>query len=188
MGADEARIFDAHLLVLEDQALIAETMRNFEDSGRNVEHCFYRVSQRYIDAFAQIDDEYLRERAGDIRDVAQRVLRNLLGKAGENLSQLVDKRIVVANDISPSDAASIDRSQAMGMVTESGSKTSHAVIVARSMKVPAVVGVRNLLGRLEADDQVLVDGYDGAVIVNPRRPRCFVTDRSGSRRTVLSSG
>lgn len=173
LGADEARIFDAHLLVLEDQALIAETMRNFEDSGRNVEHCFDRVSQRYIDAFAQIDDEYLRERAGDIRDVAQRVLRNLLGKAGENLSQLVDKRIVVANDISPSDAASIDRSQAMGMVTESGSKTSHAVIVARSMKVPAVVGVRNLLGRLEADDQVLVDGYDGAVIVNPSEATLF---------------
>ena len=88
LGADEARIFDAHLLVLEDQALIAETIREFEASGKNVETCFQQVSQRYIKAFAEIDDEYLRERAGDIRDVAQRVLQNLLGQAENSLSRL----------------------------------------------------------------------------------------------------
>jgi len=123
-GKAEALIFDAHLLVLEDQALIGETIREFETTGRNIETCFNKVSSRYIQAFSEIDDEYLRERAGDIRDVAQRVLQNLLGQAENSLSKLAEKRIVVANDLSPSDSASIDRSAALGIVTDSGSKTS----------------------------------------------------------------
>lgn len=173
LGPDEARIFDAHLLVLEDQALIAETIREFESTGFNVETCFNKVSQRYIRAFSEIDDEYLRERAGDIRDVAQRVLQNLLGQASQNLSQLVEKRVVVANDISPSDAAGIDSSQALAIVTDTGSKTSHAVIVARSMKVPAVVGVRGFTKQARAGDWVLVDGYEGFVILNPSEQTLF---------------
>ncbi len=173
LGSDEARIFDAHLLVLEDQALIAETIREFENTACNIETCFNRVSQRYIKAFDEIDDEYLRERAGDIRDVAQRVLSNLLGHTSQMLSQLVEKRVVVANNISPSDAASIDRSQALAIVTDSGSKTSHAVIVARSMKVPAVVGVRDFTGKVRAGDWVLVDGYEGTVILNPGEQTLF---------------
>jgi phosphotransferase system enzyme I (PtsI) len=175
LGPDEARIFDAHLMVLEDQALIAETFREFELNGHNIETCFNTVSRRYIKAFDEIDDEYLRERGGDLRDVAQRVLHNLLGRTGggQKLSELVDKRIVVANDISPSDAAGIDRSQAFGIVTDTGSKTSHAVIVARSMKIPAVVGVRDLTKRLRNGDWVIVDGYDGVVIVNPSEQTLF---------------
>lgn len=173
LGADEARIFDAHLLVLEDQALISETIREFENTGRNIENCFNAVSQRYIQAFSEIDDEYLRERAGDIRDVAQRVLANLLGQAAGSLSKLVDKRIVVANDISPSDAASIDRSHALAVVTDTGSKTSHAVIVARSMKVPAVVGARDLTSKVRNGDWIIVDGYDGLIIVNPTEQTLF---------------
>jgi phosphoenolpyruvate-protein phosphotransferase (PTS system enzyme I) len=173
LGPEEALIFDAHLLVLEDQALIGETIREFEATKQNIETCFNKVSSRYIQAFSEIDDEYLRERAGDIRDVAQRVLQNLLGQAENSLSRLADKRIVVANDISPSDSASIDRSAALAMVTDSGSRTSHAVIVARSMKVPAVVGVRNLTKRVKNGDWVLVDGYDGLVILNPTESTLF---------------
>jgi phosphotransferase system enzyme I (PtsI) len=173
LGADEARIFDAHLLVLEDQALITETIREFEGSGRNIETCFNNVAQRYIRAFSEIDDEYLRERAGDIRDVAQRVLQNLLGLAENTLSRLADKRIVVANDLAPSDSASIDRSAALGIVTDSGSKTSHAVIVARSMKVPAVVGAHDLTTRAKSGDWALVDGYEGIVILNPSEATLF---------------
>lgn len=173
LGAEEAMIFDAHLLVLEDQALIGETIREFENTARNIETCFNKVSSRYIQAFAEIDDEYLRERAGDIRDVAQRVLQNLLGQAENSLTRLADKRIVVANDISPSDSASIDRSAALGIVTDSGSKTSHAVIVARSMKVPAVVGVRDLTKRVKHGDWVILDGYDGVVILNPSESTLF---------------
>jgi len=173
LGAEEARIFDAHLLVLEDQALISETIREFELTSKNLETCFNKVSQRYIKAFDEIDDEYLRERAGDIRDVTQRVLQNLLGQAGQSLSHLADKRIIVANDISPSDAASIDRNRAVALVTDSGSKTSHAVIVARSMKVPAVVAVRDFSTRVKTGDWALVDGYDGLVILNPTEQTLF---------------
>ncbi len=173
LGADEARIFDAHLMVLEDEALIGETIREFESTNANIETCFSKVSQRYIKAFDEINDEYLRERAGDLRDVAQRVLQNLVGTAARRLNELAERRIVVANDITPSDAAGFNRSTAIGLVTDSGSKTSHAVIVARSMKIPAVVGVRDLTGRVAAGDRAIVDGYDGVVIVNPSEQTLF---------------
>jgi phosphotransferase system enzyme I (PtsI) len=173
LGPDEAAIFDAHLLVLEDQALISETIREFETTGRNIETCFNAVARRYIQAFAEIADEYFRERAGDLKDVAQRVLQNLLGQSAVNLSQLIEKRIVVANDITPSDSASIDRSQALAIVTDTGSKTSHAVIVARSLKIPAIVGVRELTKSVHDGDWAVVDGYEGVVIVNPSEQTLF---------------
>jgi len=173
LGPDEAAIFDAHLLVLEDQALISETIREFETSGRNIETCFNAVARRYIQAFAEIADEYFRERAGDLKDVAQRVLQNLLGQSAVNLSQLIEKRIVVANDITPSDSASIDRSHALAIVTDTGSKTSHAVIVARSLKIPAIVGVREFTKTVRDGDWAIVDGYEGVVIVNPSEQTLF---------------
>jgi phosphotransferase system enzyme I (PtsI) len=173
LGPEEARIFDAHLLVLEDQALIAETIRDFEKTGRNIETCFNQVALRYVQAFTEIDDEYLRERAGDIRDVTQRVLQNLLGQSESSLGRLVEKRVVVANDISPSDSASLNRGAALAIVTDSGSKTSHAAIVAQSMKVPAVVGTRDLSRRVASGDWAIVDGYEGTVIVNPTEDTLF---------------
>lgn len=173
IGAEEAAIFDAHLMVLEDEALIGETIREFEATGRNIEMCFHRVSSRYVQAFSEIDDEYLRERAGDLRDVAQRVLHNLLGQAENSLNRLADQRIVVASDITPSESATLDRSAALALVMDSGSKTSHAVIVARSMKIPSVVGVRNLTARVTNGDWAIVDGYDGVVILNPTEGTLF---------------
>lgn len=173
IGPEEAAIFDAHLMVLEDEALIGETIREFEATGRNIETCFQRVSSRYVQAFSEIDDAYLRERAGDLRDVAQRVLNNLLGQVETALNRLADQRVVVAVDISPSASASLDRSAALGLVLDSGSKTSHAVIVARSMKIPCVVGVRNLTTRVANGDWAIVDGYDGLVIVNPSESTLF---------------
>jgi len=173
IGPEEAAIFDAHLMVLEDEALIGETIREFEATGRNIETCFQRVSSRYVQAFSEIDDAYLRERAGDLRDVAQRVLNNLLGQVETALNRLADQRVVVGVDISPSASASLDRSAALGLVLDSGSKTSHAVIVARSMKIPCVVGVRNLTTRVANGDWAIVDGYDGLVIVNPSESTLF---------------
>jgi phosphotransferase system enzyme I (PtsI) len=187
LGKNEALIFDAHLLVLEDQALISETIREFEATGRNVETCFNAVSKKYIQAFSEIDDEYLRERAADIRDVAQRVLHNLLGQAENSLSRLVERRIVVANDLSPSDSASIDRGSGLAIVTDSGSKTSHAVIVARSMKVPAVVGVRDLTRRVKTGDWALVDGYEGLVILNPSEQTLFRYGKIQSQKKSFES-
>ena len=173
LSEEEALIFDAHQMVLEDQALIGETIRDFEKSGLNIETCFNAVAQRYIKAFAEIDDEYLRERAADIKDVAKRVLHVLLGQTAGSLTELVDKRIIVAQDISPSEAAGIDRSAALGLVTDDGSRTSHAVIVARSMKIPAVVGVRDLTRKVKNGDWLMVDGYDGCVIINPTEQTLF---------------
>jgi phosphotransferase system enzyme I (PtsI) len=173
IGPEEAAIFDAHLMVLEDEALIGETIREFEATGRNIETCFHKVSSRYVEAFSQIDDEYLRERAVDLRDVAQRVLQNLLGQAENSLKRLADQRIVVATDISPSESATLDCSAALALVTDTGSKTSHAVIVARSMKIPSVVGVRNLTQRVQNGDWAIVDGYDGLVILNPTESTLF---------------
>ncbi len=173
LSEEEALIFDAHQMVLEDQALIGETIRDFQKSGLNIETCFNTVAQRYIQAFAEIDDEYLRERAADIKDVAKRVLHVLLGQTANSLTELVEQRIIVAHDISPSEAAGIDRSAALAIVTDAGSRTSHAVIVARSMKIPAVVGVRDLTTKVKNGDWLMVDGYDGVVIVNPTEQTLF---------------
>ena len=173
LSEEEALIFDAHQMVLEDQALIGETIRDFQKSSLNIETCFNAVAERYIKAFSEIDDEYLRERAADIKDVTKRVLHILLGQTANSLTELVEQRIIVAHDISPSEAAGIDRSAALGIVTDVGSRTSHAVIVARSMKIPAVVGVRDLTTRIKNGDWVMVDGYDGVVIVNPTEQTLF---------------
>ncbi|HTL68123.1 MAG TPA: phosphoenolpyruvate--protein phosphotransferase [Lacunisphaera sp.] len=173
LSEEEGLIFDAHQMVLEDQALIGETIRDFQKTGLNIETCFNAVAERYIQAFSEIDDEYLRERAADIKDVTKRVLHILLGQTANSLTQLVDQRIIVAQDISPSEAAGIDRSAALGIVTDAGSHTSHAVIVARSMKIPAVVGARDLTSRLKNGDWLLVDGYDGAIVINPTEQTLF---------------
>lgn len=187
IGPEEARIFDAHLMVLEDQALITETIREFEATNLNIETCFNKVSSRYIKAFSEIDDEYLRERASDIRDVAQRVLQNLLGQADSSLSQLAGQRIVVANDVSPSDSAGLDRSTALAIITDSGSKTSHAVIVARSMKIPSIVGMRDVTKRVHNGDWAIVDGYEGLVILNPTDSTLFRYGKIQEQKKTLES-
>ncbi len=187
LGEDEARIFDAHLMVLEDQALIGETIREMETTGLNIEACFHRVSQRYVQAFEAIPDEYLRERVADIRDVSKRLLHALLGQASASLSSVLQNRIVAANDISPSDAASIDRSNVLGIVTEGGSRTSHAVIVARSLKVPAIVGVKGITDVACDGAWAILDGYDGQIILNPTEQTLFRYGKLQEKRRTVES-
>lgn len=167
LGEDEARIFDAHLLVIEDKALIDETIREMEQSKRNIVYSFHTVSNRYVDAFARIDDEYLRERATDIRDVSRRLLQNLMGVDAHGVSRGADGGVLVCHDISPSETAGLEKGKVQAIVTDVGSRTSHAVIMARSIQVPAVVGLRDFSKRVRTGDTVLVDGYDGVVVVNP---------------------
>lgn len=167
LGEDEARIFDAHLLVIEDKALIDETIREMENTHFNIVYCFYTVSNRYIDAFARIDDEYLRERATDIRDVSRRLLQNLMGVDSHGVARTMEGGILVCHDISPSETAGLEKGKVRAIVTDVGSRTSHAVIMARSIQVPAVVGLRDFSKRVRTGDTVLVDGYDGVVIINP---------------------
>ncbi len=185
LGAEEARIFDAHLLVLEDQALIAETLRELDKNPRNIESCFREVGDRYVAAFGQIDDEYLRERASDIHDVVERVLHNLTGRAVANLSKLADQRILLKYDITTSETAALDRSGILGLVTDAGSRTSHAVIMARSMKIPAVVGVQDATHKVAHGDWLIVDGYDGLVVVNPCEQTLFRYGKLQLRRRTL---
>lgn len=173
LGEDEARIFDAHLLVIEDKALIDETIREMETSLRNIVYCFYTVSNRYIEAFARIDDEYLRERATDIRDVSRRLLQNLMGVDSHGVARNLEGGILVCHDISPSETASLEEGKIQAIVTDVGSRTSHAVIMARSIQVPAVVGLRDFSKRVRAGDMLLVDGYDGVVIINPSKETLY---------------
>jgi phosphotransferase system enzyme I (PtsI) len=185
LGENEARIFDAHLMVLEDEALISETIRELDTSFRNIEACFNDVGQRFVEAFGQIDDEYLRERASDIRDVVQRVLHNLTGRAIANLSRLAEDHVLVTRDITPSDSAAFDNSRILGLVTDLGSRTSHAVIMARSMKLPAVVGARDATTRVAHGDWVILDGYDGLLVINPSEETLFRYGKLRLRKQTL---
>ena len=174
LGEEEARIFDAHLMVLEDQALIDEIVREMDASEENVEASLWRVGNRYIEAFGQIDDEYLRERASDIRDVIRRLISNLTGQSLEDHGDRPDnKHVVVAQEIAPSDSASIDKNQVLALVTDLGGKTGHTVIVARSMNIPAVVGLGDISQNVVPGDVLLVDGYEGKVVVNPSENTLF---------------
>lgn len=185
LGEEEAAIFDAHLLVLEDKALIEETLAEMEESLLNIDYCFYVVSSRYIDAFRNIDDEFIRERVADIEDVTRRLLNALLGESEESVNRLVGERVIVSRDLSPSDTAGLEKGNVMGIVTQGGSRTSHAVIVARSIEVPAVVGLREALATIKTEDEVLVDGYDGMVIINPTEQTLFRYGRLRVQRQHL---
>ena len=167
LNESEASIFDAHLLVLEDVALIDDVSREVRSSGFNVEFCFQEVAQRYIEIFEKMDDDFLRERASDIRDVTGRVLDQLLGTQPERVGQAAQEHVVAARDLTPSDTAGLHDGGVLAFVTEEGGRTSHSAIMARSLDVPAVVGVKGLMEAVREDDVILVDGETGLVILNP---------------------
>ena len=182
LGADEARIFDAHIMVLEDQAFIDDVVSEIRESEVNVERCVHRVSRRYLDAFANIEDGYLKERATDIDDVTGRLLRNLLGLTGSGTAFLDEARILVSDALTPSDSAALDTSKVLGIATDSGGRTSHVVIMARANAIPAVVGLQNLVDSLEDGDDLLLDGFDGTAIVNPSEETLFRYGKITKRR------
>src|SRR5436305_3258467 len=167
IGAKDAAIFDAHLLVVEDRTLIDEVLRKLETELCNVEWVFQEVATRYAETLNKIDDPYFRERALDIQDVTKRVVRNLQGKAPKTFLALSESHILVAHNLTPSDTASRNRANVLGIATDLGSRTSHAAILARSLNIPAVVGCHDITAKLETGQHVLVDGSDGLLIVNP---------------------
>ena len=167
IGAKDAGIFDAHLLVVEDRTLIDEVIRVLQREKLNVEHVFHLVADRYAKTLAAIDDPYLRERAVDIHDVCRRVIHNLLGKEGLALDSMHTPHLLVSHNLTPSDTAQLDRALVLGFATDIGSKTSHTAIMARSLNIPAAVGLHDASERLATGDQVLLDGYNGLLIVNP---------------------
>lgn len=161
----EAGIFDAHLLILEDQAVLDEVKRVLREKRKNIESIYYKVMTRYMDSLRQVDDPYLRERAVDVEDVTRRVVSNLTDKPAARTAR--HQHILISHDLTPSDTAEMNPKLVLGFATETGSYTSHTAIVARSMNIPAVVGLQQITHRLHTGKKVLLDGYNGLVIVNP---------------------
>ena len=174
VGSHDADIFEAHLMVLEDKALIEETTKLVQTELANVEHAYQEVTEKYAKALESMDDEYLRERAVDLRDVSHRLLNNLLGHTDhDHLYNLTEPCIVVGHDLTPSTTAMLDRNMVLGFATDVGSKTSHTAILARALKIPAVVGLHTLSTQLENGQSLLLDGHSGVVILNPSDQTLF---------------
>jgi phosphoenolpyruvate-protein phosphotransferase (PTS system enzyme I) len=174
MGAEEGGIFDAHLLVLEDRTLLDEVIRNIEEQKVNAEYAFHVVAEKYASSLAAIEDDYLRERATDMRDVTTRILDNLSGRQQEvDLKKLKEPCIIIAYDLTPSNTAQLDRKTALGFATEVGGRTSHTAIMARSLRIPAVVGLKGVSNELATGQYALLDGFNGVVIINPTDQTLF---------------
>lgn len=174
LGAQDASIFDAHLLVLEDPTLIEEVSRIIYQDKVTAEYAFQQVAEKYVATLSAINDEYLRERATDMRDVTARILNNLLGRTDDiDLRHLKEPCIIISYDLTPSRTALLDKKQVLGFATDIGSKTSHTAIMARSLRIPAVVGLRSASRELQTGQYALLDGYNGLIIINPTDQTLF---------------
>jgi len=174
MGAKDASIFDAHLLVLEDPTLIDEVTRVIQEQKTNAEFSFHQVAEKYGATLSSMDDEYLRERAADMRDVTARVLDNLLGRTDEtDLRKLKEPCVIISYDLAPSTTALLDREMVLGFATDVGSRTSHTAIMARSLQIPALVGLHDASKQLKNGQYVLLDGYNGLLIISPTDQTLF---------------
>ena len=167
MGQDEAEIFDAHLLILEDRTIIEEVISQLKRDKLSAAYVFQDVLRKYVQVFLRIEDEYLKERVSDINDVGRRMLRNLLGKTAKPLEELQEKVILVSHDLSPSDTAMMHRKNILAFVTNVGGKTSHTAIMAKSMEIPAVVGLEVATLKIKTGDTLIIDGSTGLVFIDP---------------------
>ena len=185
----DAKIFDAHLLIVEDKLLLKEVVSRIRGQLCSAQSSFLLTIQRYLNAISGTNDTYLNERAGDIRDIANRILRNLTGDrdGGPSLDNLPENTVVIAHDLTPSDTAMLDRKNILGFAIETGSKTCHTSILARSLRIPAVVGMRNIAGKFANGDEVIVDGFLGMVIRNPSRDTLAFYREKISRKDELYS-
>ncbi|MFH1037603.1 MAG: phosphoenolpyruvate--protein phosphotransferase [PVC group bacterium] len=168
-GREVTDLFEAHLLVVEDRTLIAEVVKGIEAKKVNAGYVFQEVMGEYTRAFLQVKDDYIKERLSDIRDVARRVLHNLTGRKRADLASLAEEVVVIAHDLSPSDTALMHKENVIGFATDIGGKTSHTAIMARSLEIPAVVGLGDISISARSGDPVVVDGTDGRVILFPSR-------------------
>ncbi|MBH9581457.1 phosphoenolpyruvate--protein phosphotransferase [Staphylococcus felis] len=167
LGADKAAIFDAHLLVLDDPELIQPIESKIKDEQASAPHALTEVTQNFITIFESMDNEYMKERAADIRDVSKRVLAHLLGVELPNPSIVDESVIIVGNDLTPSDTAQLNKQYVQGFVTNIGGRTSHSAIMSRSLEIPAVVGTKTITASVQQGDMMIVDGLTGDVIINP---------------------
>ncbi|MBR2516257.1 phosphoenolpyruvate--protein phosphotransferase [Geobacillus sp.] len=167
LGEDKAAIFAAHLLVLDDPELLNPIKEKIQTERVNAEYALDETASFFISMFEAMDNEYMKERAADIRDVTKRVLAHLLGVTISNPSLISEEVVIIAEDLTPSDTAQLNRQYVKGFATDIGGRTSHSAIMARSLEIPAVVGTKTVTAEVKNGDIVIVDGLDGQVIINP---------------------
>ncbi|WP_313801398.1 phosphoenolpyruvate--protein phosphotransferase [Cytobacillus sp.] len=167
LGADKAAIFDAHLLVLSDPELIQPIEEKIKKEQVNAEYALKETAKMFVMMFEQMENEYMKERAADIRDVTKRVLSHLLGVQMTNPSLIAEEVIIIAEDLTPSDTAQLNRQFVKGFATDIGGRTSHSAIMARSLEIPAVVGTKESTKVIQNGDLIIVDGARGLVHINP---------------------
>lgn len=166
VGKEEAAIFDAHLMILEDEEFTDRIVKLIREKSLRAEEAVKEVSENIIKVFESMESEYFRSRADDVKDLSRRIVENLIGENSRTF-ELDSPGIVIALELYPSDVVKMKNQRVMGLATEKGSITCHAAIIARAMKIPAVVSVKGLLQNLKNGDLVLVDGTRGIVLINP---------------------
>jgi phosphotransferase system enzyme I (PtsI) len=167
LGEEEVQIFDAHLMVLEDPELVSSAVSKIKNDKVNSEFAFASIRDQFVSLFEAMDNEYMRERAADIKDVSNRVLRNLLGIKEVDLAALEEEVILVAHELTPSDTAVMNKDKVIGFLCNIGGTTSHTAIMARTLEIPAVVGLKDITDRAKDGDFVIFDGEKGDVFINP---------------------
>lgn len=167
LGADKAAIFDAHLLVLDDPELIQPIQDKIKNENANAASALTDVTTQFVTIFESMDNEYMKERAADIRDVSKRVLSHILGVELPSPSMIDESVVIVGNDLTPSDTAQLNKEFVQGFATNIGGRTSHSAIMSRSLEIPAIVGTKSITQEVKQGDMIIVDGLNGDVIVNP---------------------
>ena len=167
LGEHEAEIFEAHLLVLEDPELIGSAISKIRDEKVNADYALNEIKEMFVAMFDSMDIEYMRERAADIKDVTNRVLRHILGIKVVDLAELDEEVVLIAHDLTPSDTATMNKNMVLGFLTDIGGRTSHTAIMARTLEIAAVVGLNDITKKVKDGDYIVFNGDTGEVIVNP---------------------
>ena len=167
MGEEKAQVFEAHITLLDDPEFTGAMQMEIESNSTNSMKAVQSVTDMFVSIFDAMEDAYMRERAADIKDVSKRIISNLAGKGGDAFAITEENTIVVAHDLTPSDTAQLDRSKVVGFITDIGGRTSHAAIMARTLEIPAVLGLGDITTSVKTGDKVIVDGITGDVIINP---------------------
>jgi len=167
IGEHEALVFEAHLTLLDDPEFSGGMLSEIEMNNINAMKAVENVTNTFVMIFESMDDEYMKERAADIKDVSKRIILNLAGKGGDAFAITEENTVVVAHDLTPSDTAQLDRSKVVGFLTNIGGRTSHSAIMARTLEIPAIVGLKDITTSVKNGDFVIVDGIEGICLINP---------------------
>ena len=169
IGEHEAQVFEAHLTLLDDPEFTGGMLLEIESNSINAMKAVESVTNTFVMIFDSMEDEYMKERAADIKDVSKRIISNLAGKGGDAFAITEANTVVVAHDLTPSDTAQLDRSKVTGFLTNIGGRTSHSAIMARTLEIPAIVGLKDITTSVKNGDMVIVDGIEGICIINPEQ-------------------